>query len=159
MPALRVLVVDDHDSVRKSICRFISTFSTLAVCGVASDGRDAIEKALLLHPDIVLMDLTMPAMGGLEATREIKRLQADTKIIIVSQHESPEWIRQAMNAGAAGYVTKSRVGADLLTEIEKASRHEMFEIVDPGHTKSQALRSGRSAKQSLTTQPANEEIR
>lgn len=90
---MRVLVVDDHDGVRKSICTLISTYSKLSVCGVAFDGKDAIEKAVSWRPDIVLMDITMPIIGGLDATREIKRLLPETKILIVSQHESPEVIR------------------------------------------------------------------
>jgi len=128
---MRVLVVDDHDGVRKSLCNLISAHSTLVVCGEASDGKDAIEKALLLRPDIVLMDITMPIMGGLEATRELKKVLLETRIIIVSQYESPEVIRQAMRAGASGYVTKSRVADSLMTEIEKISGHALFGISEP----------------------------
>ena len=131
MRPTRVLVVDDHEAVRKSICALISTCPTLEVCAVASDGRDAIEKAMLLHPDVVLMDLTMPTMGGLEATREIKRQMPETTVLIVSQHDSLEVIRQAMTAGASGYVAKSRVASSLVSEIEKATRR--LNVEDGAH--------------------------
>ena len=90
------------------------------------DGQDAVEKTKKLHPDIVVMDVSMPRLNGLDATREIKRLLPDTEVVIVSQHEAPEMVRQAFNAGARGYVVKSAISADLLAAIAKAKKRETF---------------------------------
>ena len=114
---MRILVVDDHEIVRKGICSLLANESTLTLCGEAVDGKDAVEKAKALRPDIVLMDISMPQMNGLDATREINRLLPDTKVVIVSQHGTPETIRQAYRAGARGYVVKSAVASDLLPAI------------------------------------------
>lgn len=114
---MRILVVDDHEIVRKGICSLLANESALTLCGEAIDGRDAVEKAKALRPDLVLMDISMPQMNGLDATREIKRLLPETKVVIVSQHGTPEMMRQAYNAGARGYVVKSTVAKDLLAAI------------------------------------------
>jgi len=97
---MRILVVDDHEPVRAGICALLATESTFTVCGEARDGYDAVEKANELHPDMVLMDVTMPVMNGLDATRQIKQLLPKTKIMIVTQHDSREMMRQALDAGA-----------------------------------------------------------
>jgi PAS domain S-box-containing protein len=121
---MRILVVDDHALVRKGICSVLATSSTLTVCGEAVDGQEGVDKARELRPDIVVMDLSMPRLNGLEATREIKRLLPDTEILIVTQHESPEMARQAFGAGARGYVSKSAISTDLLAAIAKIGRNE-----------------------------------
>ena|ERR1700676_2282714 len=105
---MRILVVDDHDVVRRGICSVLATEASLTLCGEALDGKDAVEKAKALRPDIIVTDI-MPQMNGLEATREIKHLLPETEIVIVSQHEAPEMVRQAFNAGARAYVVKSTV--------------------------------------------------
>jgi DNA-binding NarL/FixJ family response regulator len=110
---MRILVVDDHEVVRRGICSVLATESSLTLCGEAVDGKDAVEKAKVLRPDIIVMDVTMPQMNGLDATRAIKRLLPDTEIVIVSQHEAPEMVRQAFNAGARAYVVKSTVAKEL----------------------------------------------
>ena len=121
---MRILVVDDHALVRKGICSVLATNPTLAVCGEAVDGQDGVDKARSLRPDVVVMDLSMPRLNGLEATREIKRFLPDAEILIVSQHESPEMARQAFSAGARGYVSKSAISTDLLSAIAKIHRNE-----------------------------------
>jgi PAS domain S-box-containing protein len=123
---MRILVVDDHEVVRRGICSVLATESSLTICGEAVDGKDAIEKARALRPDIVVMDITMPRMNGLEATREIKRLLPETEIVIVSQHEAPEMVRQAFNAGARAFVVKSSVSKELLAAINKVNKGEPF---------------------------------
>ncbi len=122
---MRILVVDDHEVVRRGICSVLSQDSTLTVCGEATDGRDAIEKAASLRPDLVIMDISMPQMNGLDATREIKRILPQTEVIIVSQHEAPEMVRQAFIAGARGYVMKSAVSKDLLSAFGKIKKGEL----------------------------------
>jgi PAS domain S-box-containing protein len=123
---MRILVVDDHEVVRRGICAVLATEASLTLCGEAVDGKDAVEKAKALRPDIILMDITMPQMNGLDATREIKRLLPDTEIVIVSQHEAPEMVRQAFNAGARAYVVKSTVAKELLAAISKVNKGEPF---------------------------------
>jgi PAS domain S-box-containing protein len=135
---MRILVVDDHEVVRRGICSVLATESSLTLCGEAVDGKDAVEKARVLRPDIIVMDVTMPRMNGLDATREIKRLLPETEIVIVSQHEAPEMVRQAFNAGARAYVVKSTVAKELLAAIAKVNKGEPFvkaaTIADASHS-------------------------
>jgi PAS domain S-box-containing protein len=123
---MRILVVDDHELVRRGICSLLATQPALSVCGEAVDGRDAVKKAAELRPDIVVMDISMPNMNGLEATREIKQILPQAEIVIVSQHDGQEMVRNAFDAGAHAYLVKSAVSTDLLTAIDKVSRHESF---------------------------------
>jgi PAS domain S-box-containing protein len=123
---MRILVVDDHELVRRGICSVLATEPSLTVCGEAVDGQDAIEKATSLHPDVVVMDVSMPRLNGLEATREIKRLIPDIEIVIVSQHEAPEMVRQAFRAGARGYIVKSAIASELPSAIAKAKDRGSF---------------------------------
>ena len=104
----------------------------LDVCGEAVDGLDAIEKAKMLLPDLVLMDFSMPNLNGFEATREIRRMLPQTEVIILSQHETSQMATQAFRAGALGYVVKSSVSKNLFTALEKVGRHESF--CDPSIT-------------------------
>jgi PAS domain S-box-containing protein len=129
---MRILVVDDHELVRRGIRSLLAAEPTLTVCGEAVDGRDAVDKAKVLRPDIVVMDISMPNMNGLEATREIRNLLPQAEIVIVSQHDAQEMVRNALDAGAHAYVVKSAVSTDLLAAIAKVSRHESF-INAPGN--------------------------
>ena len=96
------------------------------ICGEAVDGQDAVEKAHQLQPDLVIMDVSMPNLNGLEATRMIRRSLPGTQILILTQHDSQEMMRQALNAGARGFVVKSSVAHDLLNAVEAAQRGESF---------------------------------
>ena len=134
---MRILVVDDHEFIRRGIRSLLATEPFLTFCGEAIDGRDAVEKAMALRPDIVVMDISMPNMNGLEATREIKRLLPESEIVILSQHETPEMVRQAFKVGARGYVVKSAIGTDLLEALAKVGRREAFvkgtELAEANH--------------------------
>jgi PAS domain S-box-containing protein len=130
---MRILVVDDHELVRKGICALLASDPRLTVCGEAMDGREAVQKTKDLQPDVVIMDISMPNMNGIEATREIKSSQSGAEIVIVSQHSAPEMVRQALNAGARAYVVKSSISRDLLEAIGKVTRQESFVKLD-GHT-------------------------
>jgi len=123
---VRVLVVDDSEVVRKGICTILASDPSLTVCGEAVDGRDALEKATALQPDLIVMDVSMPNMNGLQATREIKRLLPDLDIVIVSQHDAPEMARQAINAGAREFITKSNVAAKLLAAVTRIKHPQTF---------------------------------
>lgn len=116
---MRILVVDDHEVVRRGICAILACQPELTISGEAADGREAVEKALAVRPDLVVMDISMPKVNGLEATREIKKRLPDTSVVIVSQHAAPEMVRQAFSAGATSYVVKSAISQDLLTAIER----------------------------------------
>ncbi len=123
---MRVLVVDDHEVVRRGVRSLIQSQSNYDVCGEAVDGQDAVEKARLLNPDVVVMDVSMPRLNGLEATHLIRIAQPDSEVLILSQHESSEMARQAFQAGARGYVVKSSIARDLLTALDHVSRHQPF---------------------------------
>src|SRR5438045_3212014 len=105
--ALGVLLADDHEVLRKGLRALIESRSGWTVCGEASNGRQAIELALAIRPEIAILDVTMPELNGLEATRKIRSLLPDTKVIILTVHESQEMLRQALLAGASGYLLKS----------------------------------------------------
>jgi PAS domain S-box-containing protein len=122
----RILVVDDHELVRRGICSILATSSALTVCAEAVDGRDAVQKARAERPDIVVMDISMPNMNGLDAAREIKGILPQTEIVMVSQHDSAEMVRQAFKAGARGYVMKSAISSDLLSAIASVSTDQSF---------------------------------
>lgn len=114
--AIRVLLVDDHPVVREGFKRLLDV-PGLTVCGEASNGKEAVERVAGLRPDLVLMDLSMPEMGGIEATRETIRRCPETKVIVVSLHDSAHAAIQAKQAGAEAYVVKSRSAAELLETI------------------------------------------
>lgn len=123
---MRILVADDHEVIRRGIRALLSAGRDCEICGEAVDGQDAVEKANQLQPDLIIMDVSMPNLNGLEATRMIRRNLPDTHILILTQHDSQEIMRQAFNAGACGFVVKSSVAHDLLNAVEAAQRGESF---------------------------------
>jgi len=124
--SMRIIVADDHEVVRKGVCSVLSTRRNIEVCGEASNGLEAIEKALQLYPDLIILDVTMPTMDGLATTKEIKRLLPTIPIIILSVHDGPGIIRAAQEAGAQGFVTKSDVALTLLKAVDAVLRGETF---------------------------------
>jgi len=123
---MRVLVVDDHEVVRRGVRSIIEAQSNFDVCGEAVDGQDAVEKARELNPDVIVMDVSMPRLNGLEATHVIRATVPDSKVLILSQHDSPEMVRQAFKAGAVGYVVKSSIARDLVDALNSVSLHQPF---------------------------------
>lgn len=123
---MRVLIVDDHEVVRRGVRSLLLTQREFDVCGEAVDGRDAIEKARMLLPDLVLMDFSMPNLNGFDAAREIRRILPQTEVVILSQHETSQMATQAFRAGALGYVVKSSDSKNLFAALEKVGRHENF---------------------------------
>jgi DNA-binding NarL/FixJ family response regulator len=117
--ALRVLVADDSDVVRRAICKILDTQADIQIVCEASNGRDATRLAKEHKPDLVLMDISMPIVSGFEATRLIKHEMPDIRIIFLSQHRSPSFIREAKIAGADGFVTKDAASRDLLQEVRR----------------------------------------
>ncbi len=117
MAKIRILVADDHALVREGICSLLARRKDMEVVGQAADGRQAIEQTEALHPDVVLMDISMPVMNGLEATQEIRARLPATRILVLTQHENKEYILPMLRAGAAGYVFKRARSADLVNAI------------------------------------------
>lgn len=118
MSPLRILIVDDHEAVRSSL-RLLLSSSEWTICGEACDGLEAVEKARSIRPDLVIMDVSMPRMDGVAATRIIRREIPETAVIIISQNDPKLVARQAAEADARGWVSKSELSYALLPAIEK----------------------------------------
>lgn len=122
---MRVLIADDHEAVRKGVCAILSSRPDLEVCGEAENGRDAIEKARELQPDVIILDITMPVLSGFEAAREIRKSMS-VPILILSMHESNQLIAEAKKIGVQGYVTKTEVASTLLQAVDTLLRKQDF---------------------------------
>ena len=118
MACVRILIADDHELVRQGLRALLAARPAWEVCGEAADGVEAIEKAAQLQPDIVLLDVSMPRLNGLQAALAIRRESPASNIVIVSQHDPAEMLPSALEAGACGYVSKSDIGSNLLSTIE-----------------------------------------
>ena len=114
----RILLVDDHEIVRRGLRALLETRADFAICGEAGDGRTAVELARTLRPDVVVMDVSLPQLNGLEATRQIRAAEHRPEVLVLSMHESEEVLQDALAAGARGYVFKSAVGRDLLAAVD-----------------------------------------
>lgn len=123
-PIIRVLVVDDSEIVRRSICQILQSQADIEVVCEAADGADALRKVREHRPHIVLLDITMPVMNGFEAARRIKREFPLILILVVSLSESAQFTREAIAAGASGYVMKSNASTELIPMLRKTmSQH------------------------------------
>jgi DNA-binding NarL/FixJ family response regulator/Skp family chaperone for outer membrane proteins len=123
---MRLLIVDDHEVVRRGIRSILSEQADWEVCGEAVDGLDVLEQARELRPDVIVMDVSMPRLNGLEATRQLRDMLPDCEVLILSQHENAEMARQALKAGARGYVAKNSISKHLLSAITRVSRRDYF---------------------------------
>ncbi|HUI05900.1 MAG TPA: response regulator transcription factor [Verrucomicrobiae bacterium] len=117
MAAVRVLVADDHEVVRQGIRALVERQPGWEVCGEVVTGREAVEQARRLKPDVVVMDITMPELNGLEATRQILKDAPETRILILTVHDSEDLVCEVFRAGARGYLLKSDAGRELATAI------------------------------------------
>src|SRR5437870_10609391 len=125
MANLRLLVADDHDVVRKGVRTLLEEQPGWEVAAEAADGREAVEKAKLVHPDVTILDLSMPELNGLEAAREILKT-VPTKVLILTMYDSDPLIRQTLEAGARGYLLKSDAGRDLVSAVDALRRSKTF---------------------------------
>jgi DNA-binding NarL/FixJ family response regulator len=114
----KILIVDDHEVVRQGIRTILRSRPQWEVCGEAVNGKDAIEKAKALDPDVIIMDITMPEMSGIEATREITKLGLRSAVLVFTMHESKNLSSTVQDAGARGFVLKSHAARDLLDAID-----------------------------------------
>jgi CheY-like chemotaxis protein len=125
--ALRILLVDDHEAVRRGIRSLLALRPHWSICGEAEDGINAVEKAKALRPDVVLMDISMPRMSGLDATRIIRRELPDVEVVIISQNDPAIVRRQALEVKAATYLGKSDLSRDLISTLENVLQKRSFE--------------------------------
>ncbi len=123
---IRILVVDDHPVVRHGLKALLGAQPGWDIVDEAADGMEAVEKAVRLTPDVVVLDVSMPGMNGLEACRVIRGSVPGCEILFVTQHDSPQMMREALDAGARGYVVKSNAARDLLAAVEAVSQHRSF---------------------------------
>jgi DNA-binding NarL/FixJ family response regulator len=123
---IRILLVDDHPIVRQGLKTILEAHLDWEIVGEAADGAEAVEKASRLNPDVMVLDVTMPTMNGLEACRVLRRQLPRLEILFVTQHDSPQMMREALDAGARGYVVKSNAARDLLEAVEAVSQHRVF---------------------------------
>ena len=126
MQPVRILVADDHEVVRRGIRALLEVQPGCEVCGEAVTGREAVRKARRLAPDIVILDIGMPELNGLDATRQIRKALPHTEVLILTMHESEQVVREVLAAGARGYLLKSDGGRDLVAAVEALRKHKPF---------------------------------
>ncbi|MBI2954545.1 MAG: response regulator transcription factor [Chloroflexi bacterium] len=123
---MRILVAEDHGIVREGICLLIEAQSDMEVVGEASNGQEALDKARETQPDVILVDLGMPIIGGLDVIRLVKKHCPETRALVLTIHNSDDYFFRALNAGASGYVLKGAASVDLLQAIRAAYRGEIY---------------------------------
>ena len=123
---VRILLADDHDVVRRGLREQLSQHEGWEICGEAANGRDAVKMASKLQPDVAVIDLSMPELNGLEATRQIRRELPNTEVLIFTMHETEQLITEVLAAGARGYVLKSDAGLHLNTAVEALAEGKPF---------------------------------
>jgi DNA-binding NarL/FixJ family response regulator len=123
---LRILIADDHEVVRRGLCTLLQSHDGWEICGEATDGRVAVEKAKDLKPDVVIVDIGMPSLNGLAATRQLVQQDPRCKVIVLTITDSDQVIREALDAGARGFVLKSDAARDLVSAVEALQLNRMF---------------------------------
>ena len=126
MPPLRILIADDHDLMRRGVRAMLETHAGWEVCGEAKTGREAVQMADELKPDIIILDISMPDLNGVEAAKRIRRASAAVEILILSMHYSEQLIREIVDAGVRGYIVKSDSDRDLIIAVETLTKHKPF---------------------------------
>jgi DNA-binding NarL/FixJ family response regulator len=126
MSALRILIADDHAVVRAGLRALLESRSGWEVCAEAADGREAVEKASKVKPDVAVLDIGMPLLNGVEATRRIRKASAQTEVLILTMHESDELVQQVVETGARGYILKDDADKILLAAVDAVRQHKPY---------------------------------
>ena len=158
----RIVVADDHEIVRRGLCSLLRNQPDWEVCGEASDGREAVEQALTLKPAVVILDIGMPNLNGLEAARQILKANPQIKILILTLHDSDQVVQDVLNAGASGFLLKTDAARDLVVAVEALRRNKVYftpkvaAMVLDGFLRKKESASGTPARSRLT--PREREI-
>jgi DNA-binding NarL/FixJ family response regulator len=126
VPTFRVLVVDDFEAWRRFVCSTVEKIPDLQVICEVSDGLEAVEKAVELQPDLIVLDIGLPKLNGIEVARRIHKLAPESKILFLSQEPSADVVQEALSSGALGYVLKVRAGTDLSAALEAVRQGKQF---------------------------------
>ncbi len=140
---ISVLLVDDHSLVRRGFRRMLEDEPDIRVVGEASDGEEAVKLARSLKPQVIVMDCALPGMNGLQATRKILQMLPETLVLMLSMHTEETWVRQAVDAGARGYVLKNAMDLELSSAIRRMVKGET--VLDGQLSKQQVLKGERNA--------------
>jgi DNA-binding NarL/FixJ family response regulator len=157
MKKLRILIADDHEVVREGLRRMVEAEPDWEVCGVAANGREAVALATELHPDVVIVDMTMPELDGVQVVRQIKRAFPQTEFLVFSAHESESVIAEVFAAGAKSYIRKADAGRDLISALRSLQEHKPFftdgisEVLFSRFLAGAGSRQDSAANESLTT--------
>ena len=122
--SLRILIVDDHAVVRRGVRSLLESHEGWEVCGEATTGREAVTESLRLRPDVVVMDVSLPELNGLDATRQILKAAPEIEVLVLTMHHSEELVRDVLKAGARGYLLKADADESLIAAVENLQRHE-----------------------------------
>ena len=144
MRTLRLLVADDHEIVRKGLCALLGGQPGWQIAAEARDGREAVAMAKEFKPDVAVLDISMPGLNGLEAARQISKAVSQTRVLVLTMHESDAFIGEALEAGVRGFLLKTDVGKDLVGAVDALGRNQTFftsevaQVILDGHLKSGA---------------------
>jgi len=152
MKKIRLMLVDDHEVVRVGLKNFLQTQEDFDVVAEAGDGEEAVSRAMTTHPDVILMDITMPGVDGLEATRRLRVLYPKCLILALTVHDDKQYFMQMLAAGASGYITKQAAGDDLIAAIHAISAGNVF--LQPALARWLLEDYQRLVRQSSATQPS-----
>ena len=154
---MRVLIADDHGIVRSGLRKLLESEDGIEVVAEAGDGREARDRAIAERPDLAILDVKMPGMGGLEATRAIRESAPEVSVLMLSMHDEDRYLFEALKAGASGYVLKAQADTDLLAAIRAVERGEPFLTPEAQRTLiKDVLERGSSGEEDLT--PREEQI-
>jgi DNA-binding NarL/FixJ family response regulator len=156
--AVRILIADDHSVVRAGLRALLESRSAWEVCAEAADGREAVEKATKLRPDVAVLDIGMPLLNGVEAARQIKKVSPQTEVLILTMHESEDLVQQVVTAGARGYILKDDADRILLAAVDAVRNHKPYfsTRVSAAHDANPSAGPSRASRSRLT--PREREI-